>query len=88
MRERRVYDGLELIFDAAKEVLDSRGKKGLVLMEMVGGPISYTTEQGVRFWAKHPFQWVTPEEAEQLEGNFMPEFRRTTKEKVEDYYSY
>lgn len=88
MRERRIKDGNAIVFDAAKEVLDSRGKKDKVLMEMRGGPISYTTEEGVKFWAKHPYQWVSQEEADILQGLSNPEFRPVSKEVVEDYYAY
>lgn len=88
MRERRVRDGNRVIFDAAKEVLNSRGRKDQVLMEMRGGPISYTTEEGVRFWARHPFQWVSKAEAELLKKHSNPEFRISSKADAEDYYAY
>lgn len=87
MRERRIKEGNTVVFDAAKDVLDSRGKKDKVLLEMRFGPISYTTEEGVKFWSKHPFQWVTKEEAEFLKTLSTPEFREVSKEDAEDYYA-
>lgn len=87
MRAKRIKEGNTVIFDASKEVLDFRGKNNKVLMEMRYGPISYVTEEGVKFWNKHPFQWVSQEEAVYLENLLTPEFRRSTKEAVEDYYA-
>lgn len=86
-RAKRIKEGNTVVFDAAKDVLDFRGKKDKVLMEMRFGPISYTTEEGVKFWNKHPFQWVGEDEANYLESLLTPEFRRATKEAVEDYYA-
>lgn len=86
MRQRRVKDGNTIVFDA-RDVLDGRGKKDRVLLEMRNGPISYTTEEGVKFWRKHPFQWVSKDEAELLKNNKNPEFREVDKADVEDYYA-
>lgn len=87
MRERRVFDGKTKIFDAV-DVLDGRKHKNQVLLKMKNGPISYTTTEGVRFWNKHPFQWVEEGESVQLLQLTQPEFYIATKEQVEDYYSY
>lgn len=85
MRSRRVYDGNNVIFDA-KELFANRDD--MVLLEMRNGPISYTSEGGVRFWAKHPFQWVSGGEAELLLKSSAPEFREASIDDLEDYYSY
>lgn len=87
MREMRVKDGNTIVFDA-RDVLNSKGKKDMVLLEMRRGPISYTTDGGVKFWKRHPFQWVSQEEAEFLLNNTNPEFRKVDKAAVEDYYAY
>ena len=86
MRERRVKNGNTVVFDA-RDVLDGRGKKDKVLLEMRNGPISYTTEEGVKFWRKHPFQWVSEGEAELLKHSKNPEFREVDRADVEDYYA-
>lgn len=85
MRSRRIKNGTTIIFDA-KELFEPH--KGQVLLEMRRGPMSFTTEEGVRFWSKHPFQWVSREEAEILLKSNAPEFRKATTDDLEDYYSY
>lgn len=85
MRSRRIKDGQTIVFDA-KELFEPH--KGQVLMEMRIGPMSFTTEEGVRFWKKHPYQWVSKEEAEELLKMRSPEFKKATKDDLEDYYSY
>jgi hypothetical protein len=74
-----------MVFDA-KELF--KPHKGMVLLEMRRGPISFTSDEGVRFWKKHPFQWVSKGEAELLLKSVAPEFRRATIDDLEDYYSY
>lgn len=86
MRQRRINEGNVTVFDAAKDVL--KPKRGKVLVEMRNGPASYESEGGVRFWKKHPFQWVSKEEAEHLCQLKQPEFRISSIEKAEDYYAY
>ena len=85
MRTRRIYDGKNVIFDY-KELFEERD--GEVLVEMRNGPISYTTEEGVRFWAKHPYQWVSEAEATILLNGRNPEFQLAKVNDLEDYYSY
>lgn len=85
MRERRVKQGQTVLFDC-KEVLKGGGK-GFRLLLMKNGPLSYTTEEGVKFWQKHPYQWVTKAESELLLKSTNPEFRPAEIEDVEDYYA-
>lgn len=90
MRERRVYEDNQLIFDAAKEVLDGRGKKGQRLLHMKKGPMSYETSEGVVFRKNHPFNWVSEGEADTLlaiEDPFL-EFKTAEKEDAEDWYAF
>lgn len=87
MRNRRIRQGNTILFDA-KDVLVDRSKEGLVLLEMRRGPLSYTTEEGVRFWQHHPYQWVSGDEAKILKQHLSPEFREVDLSDVEDYYSY
>lgn len=53
--------------------------------------MTYTTEQGTRFFRDHPFQWVGKDESEHLlslpETGFV-HFVSATIEDVEDYYAY
>lgn len=85
MREKRVRDGQRILFDA-DELLDGRRGKGKVMVKMNNGPMSYTTEEGVKFWNKHPYQWVSPDEAEILRKSKSPEFSIVDKKDAEDFY--
>lgn len=85
MRSRRIKDGQTIVFDA-KELFGPH--KGQVLLEMRRGPMSFTTEEGVRFWSKHPYQWVSKTEAEVLLKSRSPEFKQASVDDLEDYYSY
>jgi tRNA nucleotidyltransferase (CCA-adding enzyme) len=85
MRSRRIKEGQTIVFDA-KELFEPH--KGMVLLEMRRGPMSYTTEEGVRFWKKHPYQWVSKEESNMLLKSKSPEFVKATRDDLEDYYSY
>lgn len=85
MRTRRVKDGNTVIFDA-KDLFQPHDEQ--TLLEMRGGPLSYETDGGVRFWQKHPYQWVAEEEVGLLLKSKAPEFRIATVDDLEDYYSY
>ena len=85
MRTRRIYDGNDVIFDYKNLFGEKDGK---VLVEMRNGPISYMTEEGVRFWARHPYQWVSEAEATILLNSRNPEFQLSNMNDLEDYYSY
>lgn len=85
MRSRRVMSGNTVVFDA-KNLFEPRTDE--VLLEMRRGPLSYTTDEGVKFWSKHPYQWVSVEEAELLLKSTSPEFKIATIDDLEDYYSY
>ena len=87
MRERRVYDGNDLLFDA-RDILDQKKHKGKQLVKMVTGPISYESPGGVKFWKSHPYQWVTEAEANLLEQSNAPTFVRAKFAELEDYYAY
>jgi regulation of enolase protein 1 (concanavalin A-like superfamily) len=86
MRERRLYDGRQLLFDA-RDILDARKHKGKVVVKMKNGPVSYTTDKGTKFWNKHPYQWVSEEERDFLLSLTQPEFVLSSKEDIEDYYA-
>ena len=87
-RPRRLKNGNAVVFDY-KTLLDGRGKKGKVLLKMVKGPVSYETQEGVKFWSDHPFQWVSEDESVILKGikSGFVDFRDATTEDVEDYYA-
>lgn len=86
MRPRRIREGNEVVFDAAKQVLKKQPKK--VLLKMRGNQLSYETESGIIFYNAHPYQWVPKEEAEFLLGEILPEFVLAKFEDAEDFYSY
>lgn len=85
--EKRVWEGQTKVFDV-KDVLDKRKHKNEVLLKMESKLGSFLTDSGVKFWDKHPFQWVPQEEASFLLGLSDPKFVRATVEEVEDHYSY
>jgi hypothetical protein len=87
IRERRVREGQQLVFDA-RDVLNTKLHEGEVLLKMVNGPISFTSPGGVRFWKRHPFQWVTGDDVDFLRYSTEPQFVEATVEDVEDYYAY
>lgn len=86
--ERRLKENNKVLFDW-KDLLDKRKSKGKTLIKMKKGPITYTTNEGTRFFKQHPFQWVSKEESDHLLS--LPEegyvfFVPATIEDVEDYY--
>lgn len=89
MRERRVKNGREVLFDYKELFLSKTKQKGLKLVEMRRGPMSYETSTGTKFWKDHPFQWIPEDEADFLLSIKSPvvEFSAATIEDVEDYYA-
>lgn len=88
MRERRIHDGQVVLFDA-RDVLDTKANKGKTLLKIINCGGSFITNEGTRFWQKHPFQWVTKEEAQELLGyTGRPTFVEANIAEVEDWYAY
>ena len=89
MRERRRKEAGTVVFDY-RDLVDKRKNTGKTLILMKKGPITYTSDEGTRFFKDHPFQWVKKDEAGFLlslpeEGNVY--FVNSTIEDVEDYYA-
>lgn len=89
MRERRLRHGSKVIFDYKELFISKAKQKGMKLVVMRRGPISWQNAEGLTFWSAHPYKWVTEEEAEELLKINKPnlEFREATIEDVEDYYA-
>lgn len=90
MRSRRQKSGGKVVFDY-RSLLDKRRWKGKKAIRMKSGPISYVTEEGVKFFRDHPFQLVKEDEANRLlslPASSRVEFVEAQIEDIEDYYSY
>lgn len=89
MRERRKRIAGQVVFDY-KDIIDKRRHRGKVLIKMKKGPMTYTSDNGTRFFKDHPFQLVDETEAEHLLGfkeSHYVYFVPATVEDVEDYYA-
>lgn len=86
--QRRVREGNNIIFDY-RDLINKSKNRGKILIRMKRGPLTYTTEAGIRFFRDHPFQWVEKDEAEfllSIPETMFVHFVPATIEDVEDYY--
>lgn len=86
MKQRRLYEGQECVFDA-RDILDKRKYRGKVLMKMNGQNASFVSPSGVIFRRDHPFQLVPTEDLDFLRYQENPSFSEADIVEVEDYYT-
>lgn len=96
MRERRKREAGHIVFDyralvtaLREKEADGRKHPNKELIKMKKGPITYTSDNGTRYFKEHPFAFVDKDEANHLlgfkEDNFVY-FIPATLDDVEDYY--